>query len=194
MQSDPLSIHPNLTPASKALIREQLSGFTDHPAPQKDVAEAFRRLEIPADELRRCGGFIPGERSRHEIARCDAWVILAIFWDNTMSPIHDHEQSDCGFHVIEGEVEETRYKVIKDDIVRPIATRILQPGEMGRSRAEAIHCLGNPRKSGGQSITLHLYCPILGYDSMGIYREVDEQTIETRSALGTAKRSRSRSA
>ena len=177
MHSDPLSIHPNLSPASKALIREQFSALTDDPAPQKEVADAFQRLEIPADELRRCGGFIPGERSRHEIAKCDAWVMLAIFWDNTKSPIHDHEQSDCGFHVVDGEVEETRYKVIKGDIVRPIATRILEAGEMGRSKADAIHCLGNPKATGGRSITLHLYCPILGYDSMGIYRVASEVTI-----------------
>lgn len=155
------------------MILDHLAPYASLPAQQAEVSAAFKRIEIVESEIRRCGDFVPGERSRFEIARAEAFILLAIFWDNMQSPIHDHEQSDCGFRVIAGAVEETRFRIVESNLVRPIATRVMLPGESAKSTAGAIHRLGVPRNTSGQSITLHAYCPILGFDSMAIYREVD---------------------
>jgi len=174
VSSDPIKFHPQLSPESREVITDLLGDMSTLPAHRTEAGAAFKTLNISAQELRGCGGFVPGERSRHEIARSEAWVMLAIFWDGVKSPIHDHDESDCGFRVIDGEVEEMRYKVIEDDLVEPIATRILREGEFGKSVGSAIHTLGVPGpESGRQAITLHLYCPILGYDAMGIYQEIE---------------------
>lgn len=155
------------------MIHTHLGPFAQLPDNKAEASKAFKHIEIDEAELRRCGHFEHGLRTRIEIAKAEAWILLAIFWDNMQSPIHDHDSSDCGFHVIAGDVEETRYKIVKDDLVAPVATRLLKPGESAKSTGESIHTLGVPKGQAGQSITLHLYCPILGYDAMGIYREVD---------------------
>jgi cysteine dioxygenase len=173
LHRDPIKIHPEIAPATAGMILDHLAGFASLPAQRAEVSAAFKKLEISESEIRRCGEFVPGERSRFEIAKAEAFVLLAIFWDNMQSPIHDHEQSDCGFRVIAGEVEETRFRIVEGDLVRPIATRVMLPGESAKSTAGAIHRLGVPRNKSGQSITLHAYCPILGFDSMAIYLEVD---------------------
>lgn len=177
MQSDPIQIHPEISLQTKEMILNHLGPFSSLPARQDEVSAAFKSVTIDEAELRRCGHFAHGERTRFEIAKAEAWILLAIFWDSVQSPIHDHHQSDCGFHVISGDVEETRYKIVEDDLVQPVATRLLKPGESAKSAGGSIHCLGAPRGKPGQSITLHLYCPILGFDAMGIYRAVDSVSV-----------------
>ncbi|MCB9848586.1 MAG: cysteine dioxygenase family protein [Phycisphaeraceae bacterium] len=170
-----------MKPGTRELILGRLTPYAALPAKRDEVAEAFKRITISEAEARACGHFSPGERTRFEIAKAEAFVLLAIFWDNMQSPIHDHDESDCGFKVIAGDVEETRFKVVEGELVTPVATRRLKSGESARSTGESIHRLGVPRGEAGQSITLHLYCPILGYDAMGIYREVDEAGMKARS-------------
>lgn len=173
LHPDAITIHRAISPVSRKVILDHLGSVAAMPPRQAEVSAAFKQFTIGEAELRRCGRFVPGERARYVIAKAEAWILLAIFWDSMQSPIHDHDESDCGFRVIAGEVEETRFKVVEDGLVRPIATRLIHPGETAKSAAEAIHRLGLPRRKTGQSITLHVYCPILGFDAMGIYREID---------------------
>lgn len=173
MHSDPIKIHPSVKPETREAILAGLSEFAALPARRAEVAQAFKNIDMTEEEIRGCGHFKHGERTRFEIAKAEAFIMLAIFWDNMQSPIHDHDESDCGFKVISGEVEETRYKLVEGNLVKPVARRILRVGEAGKSVGESIHKLGVPAGREGQSITLHLYCPILGYDAMATFVEIE---------------------
>jgi|GEM_PF-3533591 len=177
LHSDPIQIHPEISPKTRGVILSHLRPFASLPARKNEASAAFKAFTIDESEIRRCGHFVPGERSRFVVAQAEAWILLAIFWDNMQSPIHDHDQSDCGFRVIAGEVEETRYALVEGDLVRPVATRLLVANETAKSTGESIHRLGVPTGQSGQSITLHLYSPILGFDAMGIYRESDDVVV-----------------
>ena len=156
-----IEYHEHAGEALIAKIERALAGFTGCPEQPYEVAKAFRSLEFEAGELEACGCFEPECYGRHEIARSDAWVLLAMFWNNCETRIHDHCESECGFHVVRGELEETRFREQPDGSVRAIARRRLSEGGFGTSSRGAIHSLATTVESGHRAISVHAYCPVL---------------------------------
>ena len=128
----------------------------------------FSTLKLDITHLKACGDFSECCYERCEIAATDDWVLLVLLWDDCVTEIHDHDDSECGFTVLEGELEETRYAVIEGKRVREIAKRRLLPGTAGTSNRNAVHRLAT--FPGAQAISLHAYCPALGLDSMNVYQ------------------------
>lgn len=135
------------------------------------VSKAFRELKIDVSTLLNCGSFDTCSYNRIEIASSDAWVLLALFWDDTKTCIHDHDQSECGFRILAGEIEETRYTQLASGKVREIAKRRLPKGMQVSSHYDAIHCLST--LPGQQAISLHAYSPKLDLDEMNVYEVQD---------------------
>jgi len=132
------------------------------------IARAFSRLNLDLSHLKACDCFSESCSQRCEIASTNDWVLLALLWDNCVTEIHDHEDSECGFTVLEGELEETRYAVVKGTRVREIAKRRLTPGTSGTSNLKAIHRLAT--LPGKRAMSLHAYCPALDLEGMNVYQ------------------------
>jgi len=125
-------------------------------------------LKLDISHLKACDCFAECCYQRCEIASTDDWVLLALLWDDCATEIHDHDESECGFAVLEGILEETRYAIIKGVRVREIAKRRLLPGTAGTSNHKAIHRLAT--LPGQRAMSLHAYCPALDLDSMTVYQ------------------------
>jgi len=68
-------------------------------------------LKLDISHLKACDCFAECCYQRCEIASTDDWVLLALLWDDCATEIHDHDESECGFAVLEGILEETRYAI-----------------------------------------------------------------------------------
>ena len=88
-------------------------------------------------------------------------------WDDCKTKIHDHDDSECGFKVLEGELVETRFAVVEGETVREIAKRSLKLGTAGTSNRKAIHQLAT--LPGERAISLHAYSPALDCETMNVY-------------------------
>lgn len=163
-----IRFHPDLAPTAVEAIERAFHQDVQGSNDNTGVAKAFSSLALDAREVIRCGSFEPGEYQRHEIARSEDWVILALFWESCATDIHDHDESECGFQVLHGRLEETRYAVTSGERVREIARRMLEEGKPVSSNRRAIHRLA--ALPGERAVSLHAYCPVLECDSMGIYR------------------------
>lgn len=150
-------------------IAECLGECAELGADPRIVSESFRELEIGRDAIMGCGQFEKGAYNRIELASCEAWVLLALFWDSTETCIHDHDKSECGFRIISGELEETRFAKTSGDKVREVARRRLIEGVQVSSHCEAIHRLATLK--GQRAISLHAYSPRLDLDDMCVFEE-----------------------
>jgi len=169
-----IEYHANAGGALKAKIEAALGGLTARPERPADVARAFGEMRFEASDVEACGEFSPGCYGRIEIARSEAWVVLAMFWDSCETCIHDHCESNCGFHIVRGEIEETRFKEEGEGEVTPIAKRRLAEGTFGTSNRSAIHQLSTTAESGHRAISVHAYCPVLDLDAMNQYEACEE--------------------
>ncbi|GAB5495449.1 MAG: hypothetical protein Phyf2KO_05290 [Phycisphaerales bacterium] len=138
---------------------------------QPGVASAFSSLSLDPEQLIACGQFEPGTYHRIEIATTDHWVLLALFWADCSTEIHDHDESECGFQVLNGRLEESRYAVTSGNKVREVARRRLEAGKPVSSNKRAIHCLRTLPEE--QAMSLHAYCPALDCEAMNVF-EIDE--------------------
>lgn len=171
-----LMMHAGLSADAMDAIGARFGGLLDETEDQAGVSAALKALEIDAACVRRCAGFDHGNRVRCEIARAPGWVLLAMFWEETASPIHDHCASECGFRVIEGELEETRFACAGDDLARAVATRRLRVGDFTKTPGSTIHQLGTPQGvAGARAISIHAYCPALCLETMGIFEATDPE-------------------
>lgn len=135
------------------------------------VSESFSLLELDYKTIECCGVFDAGTYNRIELASCEAWVLLALFWEDAKTCIHDHDKSECGFRILSGEIVETRFKEIADGKAREIAQRHLTPGTQVSSHYDAIHCLAT--LPGERAISLHAYSPRLDLEDMNVFEEAD---------------------
>ncbi len=160
-----LDLHPGLTEAGVDAI-EELFGPLEHAgASRADVTAALRALRIAADDVRGCSPFQAGRRVRCELARTESWVLLALLWDRTTTSIHDHCESECGFRIVEGEIEETRFRCDHDDQAHPIGSHTLLPGDFVTTPGCTVHQLGTK----GRAISIHAYAPALCLDEMTVF-------------------------
>ncbi len=170
---DHIQFHPELSESARRCICRCLGRCTELDADSRIVSESFRELEIDPEAIKSCGEFESGDYNRVELASCDAWVLLALFWDNTETCIHDHDESECGFRIIAGELEETRFSRVAEGKVREVARRRLIEGIQVSSHREAIHRLST--LNGKRAISLHAYSPCLDTEDMNVFEEVDSQ-------------------
>ena len=167
---DQIRFHPVLHPDSRKRITDLFCSDELDTSSRAGVASAFSTLSLDLDHLKECCEFTECCYERCEIASTSEWVLLALAWHDCTTKIHDHDESECGFKVLEGELEETRYAVVNGTTVREIAKRRLAPGVAGTSNRKAIHSLGT--LPGKRAISLHAYSPALDCDSMNVY-EID---------------------
>ncbi|MCA9272339.1 MAG: cysteine dioxygenase family protein [Phycisphaerales bacterium] len=160
-----------MSDSTRQQITRCLGDCVETGADPRIVSESFREFEFDPQIIQRCGQFDNGTYNRVEIASCDAWVLLALFWEDTQTSIHDHDQSECGFRIIAGEIEETRYTELSTGKVREVARRVLTPGMQVSSHYDAIHRLAT--HPGQQAITLHAYSPRLDFHDMNVFELAD---------------------
>lgn len=168
---DHIRFHPELSDGARRTILRCLGGCSEHGADVNVVSAAFRDLEIERETILSCGSFDKGAYNRIELASCDAWVLLALFWDSTATCIHDHDQSECGFRIISGELEETRFAKVSGGKVREVARRILAEGMQVSSHCDAIHRLATHEDQ--RAISLHAYSPRLEAEDMNRFEEAE---------------------
>lgn len=168
---DQIRFHPLLHDDARLQITELFCCESVDTTSNPGVASAFSALNLKPGQLLACGEFERGIYNRIEIAATDDWVLLALFWNDCSTEIHDHDESECGFQVLKGRLEESRYAVISGQKVREIARRQLEEGKPVSSNRRAIHRLAT--LPGEQALSLHAYCPVLDCDSMNVF-EHDE--------------------
>ena len=168
---DHIRFHPELSDTARRTILRCLGGCSELGTDVNVVSAAFRDLEIQRETILSCGSFDQGSYNRIELASCEAWVLLALFWDSTETCIHDHDESECGFRIISGELEETRFAKVPGGKVREVARRKLTEGMQVSSHCEAIHRLAT--LDGQRAISLHAYSPRLDAEDMNRFEEAE---------------------
>ncbi len=124
---------------------------------QQLLAEA----NVRRDEMVEACKFSNRNYARNLIAKSPWYQLLVICWQaGQSSPIHDHCGSACGVRVVDGIASETIFEKVAARIVRPLADRSYQPGDVCVSVENDIHVITN-RQFGQDLITLHLYSPPL---------------------------------
>lgn len=168
---DQIRFHPLLHDDARQQITDLFCCDTVDTTSRRGVASTFSSLNLAPEQLLACGQFEPGTYHRIEIAATDDWVLLALFWADCSTEIHDHDESECGFQVLKGRLVETRFAVTAGSKVREVARRQLEEGKPVSSNKRAIHCLQTV--PGEQAMSLHAYCPVLDCESMNVF-EIDE--------------------
>lgn len=133
------------------------------------MSESFRTLELDRQAILTCGEFTPDVYTRVELASCDAWVLLALFWDNCATAIHDHDKSECGFRIVSGKLIETRFAQTAGAKAKQVAERTLTEGMVVSSHCDAIHRLAT--LPGERAVSLHAYSPRLAPEDMRVFDE-----------------------
>lgn len=133
------------------------------------VSGAFPHLDFDRDEIIACGSYTPVAYNRVELARCEAWILLALFWSDCATAIHDHHASECGFRILAGTLVETRFTKLASGKVREVARRSLTEGMLVSSHCEAIHRLAT--LPGERAVSLHAYSPRLAPEDMHVFEE-----------------------
>ncbi|MEQ8850192.1 MAG: cysteine dioxygenase family protein [Phycisphaerales bacterium] len=157
-------MHAGLSDSGADAVEELFGHLASDDASREDVTEALRSLRLTADDVGGCSPYQPGHRVRCELARTKAWVLLALLWDRTTTSIHDHCESECGFRIVEGEIEETRFRCDGDQ-AHPISTHKLMPGDFVTTPGSTVHQLGTK----GRAISIHAYAPALCLDDMQVF-------------------------
>jgi hypothetical protein len=165
---DQIRFHPALHTVSRQQISELFCCDDLDTSNRAGVARAFSTLTLDVAHLKACSEFTKSCYERCEIASTNDWVLLALCWDDCSTEIHDHDESECGFKVLEGELVETRFAIVEDQIVREIARRRLSSGTSGTSNRKAIHQLAT--LPGERAMSLHAYSPALDCESMNVYQ------------------------
>lgn len=166
-----IQYHPRLSADSRRQIERCLGEAAALGANPLIVSESFRTLELDRDELLACCQFTPEAYVRVELASCEAWVLLALAWDNCATAIHDHDNSECGFRIIAGTLIETRFARTPAGDARQVAKRELTEGMVVSSHCEAIHRLAT--LPGQQAVSLHAYSPRLAPEDMHVFDEAN---------------------
>lgn len=123
--------------------------------------------------------YAPGGYTRHLLARTSRFELLLLCWDRGLaSDLHDHSGQSCWMTLLEGAIEEDRFR--RDD-----AGEVEQVGTIRLNLAEpafiddglGLHVIRSCGETA--SATLHLYA--LPVDSCGIYCQDTGKVLEERS-------------
>lgn len=179
-----IEFHPDLSDAVRARIDALFGQWSASGSPPDAIAAAFKALDLTIEDITPCATWDEGDRVRCELARAPSFVLLALFWDRAITPIHDHDESDCGFRLLRGELEETRFRVVPSENdadsddggaqkrVVEVARRLLPMGDVAKSSRGAIHRLRVPEGGPDRAVSLHAYSPALECECMGVYEEI----------------------
>ncbi|MEE9439834.1 MAG: cysteine dioxygenase family protein [Saprospiraceae bacterium] len=114
------------------------------------------KIEIPIDQFSSIINFSKDHYTRHCIKRTENYELLLLCWDTDQgTPIHYHGGEDCWLYVLDGSIEEGRYKE-ENGIPQQVSIAKYYAGDDAYINDEiGFHHIAN---TGGQkSITLHIY-------------------------------------
>ena len=155
--------------------------------------EAARILAAYAsrhDDWRRFAFFDRDAYTRNLVARNDQFEMLVLCWNvGQASPIHNHDRQNCWMAVLEGEIEETQYRVAEGNALPrlvPSAARNFTSGRVAFINDDiALHRVRPLPGTAG--VSLHLYSKPI--DVCTVYDErsgrVTKKTLAYHSIEGT---------
>jgi cysteine dioxygenase len=116
----------------------------------------------------------PGSYTRNAIIHNELFTLLALCWEKgCQSPIHDHPCDGCWIVGLQGQIEETKYVLNKDETLREVSTASVKEGEISwMHNSVGFHKVANTCGE-TRAVTLHIYSPpykvCRGYNENGEY-------------------------
>lgn len=143
----------------------------------------LQSLNISREELYSYAHFCEDKYVRHCFVHNEEYELLLLCWDDGQeTPVHAHGGQDCWVRVMDGVIEEKRFRFLDhSEDLEEISRENNGPGALSYMNDRiGLHTLGAPF---GRAISLHLYAKPIGsckiYDSDGNY--VEEREMETSS-------------
>lgn len=129
----------------------------------EDYENILHNLKLDRKDVEKYLYFKDNFYTRNLVYKNDNLELMLLCWEKGQeTPIHNHQGSEGWVYVISGEIEEKTYRVHSDAKrydVELIKTQKLPPKSVSHINDDiGIHSLSN---LGDQSITLHLYVPII---------------------------------
>lgn len=76
-----------------------------------DYRELVHYLQIPTEAWQEYASFSKSHYTRNCVARTDKYELLLLCWEkDQITPIHCHNKQECWVYVVEGTVQEPRYR------------------------------------------------------------------------------------
>lgn len=112
-----------------------------------------------------CCFWKPGTYTRNLMFSNDRFEVIIICWDTyTESPIHDHDNKDCWFLVLQGSIQEVCYHFSDNKLhqLQQERTNIYESGQVS-SAGVTWHKMSS---QSSKAITLHIYSKPIEYCSI----------------------------
>ncbi|DBA04933.1 TPA: hypothetical protein N0F65_006935, partial [Lagenidium giganteum] len=144
-----------------AAIEENLQRKDEKPLQHKtELQELLREFPSDSEELAPFAQFDASRNYTRNLISTDheTYALMLICWNKgKYSPIHDHPSDGCWVKVIQGEVNEVRYKKSDTKLIET-SNVVLTDGVTYMDDSLGLHKVGNPNHE-LDAITMHLYSP-----------------------------------
>jgi cysteine dioxygenase len=130
--------------------------------PEDELLHMLTVLDLDVDAVADYCLFHDHHYVRNLIYREAHAEILCMCWlSGQRSPIHDHNQSNCVVHVLQGVMTNIDFTLLPSGYLRPVGSSEHAVGAT-EARSEAnIHQVANLQPAGCNLVTLHVYSPPL---------------------------------
>lgn len=112
--------------------------------------------------------------TRNAIIHNDLFTLLALCWDSgCSSPIHDHPCDGCWIVGLQGNIEEKKYVLQRDETLKEVSAETVKTGDISwMHNSVGFHKVSNTSAE-ERAVTLHIYSPpykvCRGYNEKGEY-------------------------
>jgi cysteine dioxygenase len=145
-----------------------------------EAASLLERYAAECNDWQEYTFFEDSHYTRNLIARNQQFELMLLCWSRgQVSPIHNHEGQNCWAAVVDGPLEETRYKAAPPGQAPPRVGDVMrcEQGDVSFIRDDiALHVVGAGQEK--PAVTLHLYAK--PYDACNVYCQETGQVTRKR--------------
>lgn len=113
--------------------------------------------------------------TRNLVYRNDLFQMVVMCWPKKfVSPIHDHNESECLYKILKGELIETVYQKKDNKLIETDKFQLIKNEVGSINDSHGVHQVFNPHND--YCVSLHLYVP--AYDKTDIFHLDDDNNFK----------------
>ncbi|KAL6052534.1 Cysteine dioxygenase [Balamuthia mandrillaris] len=148
------------------LLRHELKNETSSDrttATINRISRLLASLRFNPKEIKQYAHFKDGHYTRNLVGYDEKFTLLLLCWEKGQaSPIHDHATASCWMKVLQGDMEEVRYRVNENGFGSKVDVLKVTPMPTDSvayiDNSQGVHKMGNARTD-EVCISLHIYSP-----------------------------------
>ena len=120
--------------------------------------EVMSQVQLHDQQIAQYLFYVDSRYTRNLVFKSDNFEMLLLCWDGrATTPIHDHSHSEGWMHVVKGELEETIYREVGDELEILKVRKVMSGQTTYITNRVGVHSISHSYPK--RSVSLHIYRP-----------------------------------